>query len=48
MQFYMLLTKGLADAKIQLDLLGDKNQDMTLEEVLTFVNVKEAGKCTAS
>ena len=29
-----VLTRGLADSEIQLDLLGDKNQDMTLEEVL--------------
>ena len=28
-----VLTRGLADQDIQLDLLSDKNQNMTLEEV---------------
>ena len=42
-----VLTHGLADSKIQLDLLGDKNQDMTLEEVLQFVEAKESGKQSA-
>ena len=32
-----VLTCGLADNEIQLDLLGDKNQDMTLEEVFQFI-----------
>ena len=31
-----------------MDLLGDKNQDMTLEQVLGFVEAKEAGKRSAS
>ena len=31
-----------------MDLLGNKNQDMTLEEVLKFVEAKEAGKRSAS
>ena len=31
-----------------MDLLGDKNQDMTLEQVLTFVEAKEAGKRSAA
>lgn len=39
-----VLIRGLADSKIQLDLLGDKNQDMSLETVLQFVEAKEAGK----
>ena len=34
--------------EIQLDLLGDKNQDMTLEQVFQFVEAKEAGKRSAS
>ena len=42
------LTRGVADAEIQLDLLGDKNQDMALEEVLQFIEAKEAGKRSAS
>ena len=42
-----VLTRGLADSEIQLDLLGDKNQDMTPEEVLQFVEAKESGKRSA-
>ena len=43
-----VLTKGIADPEIQLDLLGDKNQDMTLEEVFKFVEAKESRKRSAS
>ena len=43
-----VITRGLADSEIQLDLLGDRSQDMTLEEVLKFVEAKEAGKRSAS
>ena len=43
-----VLTKGIADHEIQLDLLGTKNQDMSLEEVFQFVEAKEAGKRSAS
>ena len=42
------LARGVADPDIQLDLLGDKNQDMTLEEVAQFIEAKEAGKRSAS
>ena len=42
-----VLIKGLADHEIQLDLLGDTNQDMSLEEVFRFVEAKEAGKRSA-
>jgi hypothetical protein len=42
------LTRGIADPDIQLDLLSDKNQDITLEDVLQFVEAKEAGKRSAS
>lgn len=42
-----VLTHGLADSEIKLDLLGDKNQDMALEEVFQFVEAKEAGKRSA-
>ena len=42
-----ILTHGLADSEIQLNLLGDKNQDMALEEVFQFVEAKEAGKRSA-
>lgn len=40
--------RGIADPDIQLDLLGDKNQNMTLEEVTQFVEAKEARKRSAS
>lgn len=43
-----VLSKGLHDADIQLDLLGDNNQDMTLEEVIHFVEAKESVKRSAS
>ena len=43
-----VLSRGLGDPEIQLDLLGDKNQDMTLEEVFQFIESKEAGKRSAS
>ena len=36
-----------ADSELQLDLLGDKNQDMTLEEVVQFVEAKESTKRSA-
>jgi hypothetical protein len=39
-----VVTRGVVDPDIQLDLLGDKNQNMTLEEVFQFVEAKEAGK----
>ena len=42
------LTRGITDPEIQLDLLGDKNKDMTLEDVFQFVEAKEAGKRSAS
>ncbi|GFR68199.1 hypothetical protein ElyMa_000270900 [Elysia marginata] len=42
------LIRGTADSDIQLDLLSDKNQDMSLEDVLQFVEAKEAGKRSAS
>ena len=41
------MTRGLADSEIQLDLLGDKNQNITLEEVFQFIEAKEAGKQSA-
>ena len=43
-----VLCRGLDDSEIQMDLLGDKNQDMALEQVLRFVEAKEAGKRSAS
>ena len=43
-----VLCRGLENTEIQMDLLGDKNQDMTMEQVLRFVKAKEAGKRSAS
>ncbi|CAE1167716.1 unnamed protein product [Acanthosepion pharaonis] len=43
-----ILSRGIADSDIQLDLLGDKNQDVSLEEVFQFIKAKEAGKRSAS
>ena len=43
-----VLCRGLEDSEIQMDLLGNKNQDMTLEQVLGFVEAKETGKRSAS
>ena len=43
----VVFTRGIADAESQLDLLGDKNQDMKLE-VFQFVEAKEAGKRSTS
>ena len=34
--------------EIQLELLGDRNQNMTLEQVFKFVEAKEAGRLSAS
>ena len=42
-----VLVRGLADSEVQLDLLGDKNQDMALEEFFHFIEAKEAGKPSA-
>ena len=42
-----VLARGIAD-EIQLDLLGDQNQDMPLEEMLSFIEAKESGKRSAS
>ena len=43
-----VVIRGLEDPEIQPDLLGDKNQDMTFEEVLRFIEAKDAGKRSAS
>ena len=42
-----VVTRGLADNDIQLDLLGDQNQNMTSEEVIKFIEAKESGKRSA-
>ena len=43
-----VICRGLEDSDIRLDLLGQTNQDMTLDEVLSFVEAKETGKRSAS
>ena len=43
-----VLTRGIADQDIQLDLLSEQRQDMTLDEMITFVEAKESGKRSAS
>ena len=42
------LSRGLSDPEIQMDLLGDINQNMTLEDIYKFIEAKEAGKRSAS
>ena len=44
----VVLCRGLEDNDIQVDLLGDRNQEMTLEQVLKFIEAKKAGKSSAS
>ena len=40
--------RGLYDQEIRQDILGDQNQEMTLEEVMKFVETKESGKRSAN
>ena len=42
------LCRGIEDTEIQLNLLGHTNQDMSLNEVVHFVEAKEAGKRSAN
>ena len=42
------LIRGLADEDIQLDILGQCNQNLTLEETLQMTEAKESGKRSAS
>ena len=42
------LTVGIAESDINLDLLGDKNQNMILEEAFLFIEAKEAGRLSAT
>ena len=42
-----VLFRGLADSDIQLELLGHTNHDMNLEQVVSFIESKEAGKRSA-
>ena len=43
-----VITRGISDSEIQLELLGDMNQNMKPEEVFQFIKAKEAGKRSAT
>jgi hypothetical protein len=43
-----VIVRGIVDKEIQLDLLSDRNQEMPLEEVMRYVEAKEAGKRSAN
>ena len=43
-----VLTRGIIESDVQLDLLGDCSQNMPMEGVLKFVEGKQAGKRSAS
>ena len=42
------LARGIVDDEIQLDLISDQNQKMKIEELIKFVEAREAGKRSAS
>ncbi|KAJ8342205.1 hypothetical protein SKAU_G00321330 [Synaphobranchus kaupii] len=43
-----VIARGIADSEIQLDLLGEKNQDMPLKDMIEYIEAKESGKRSAS
>ena len=43
-----VLACGLADPEIRLSLLSDENQEMSLEQMIKFIEAKEIGKKSAS
>ena len=43
-----VLIRGIADQEIQMEVLGDTNQDPTFEEALRIIEAKEAGKRSAT
>ena len=43
-----VVARGIADQEIQLDLLGEKNQDMSLKDVIEYIEAKESGKRSAT
>ena len=43
-----VIARGIADQEIQLDLLGEKNQDMPLKDIIEYIEAKESGKRSAS
>ena len=42
------ITRGISDSEIQMELLGEQNQNMSLEEIISYIEAKEAGKRSAS
>ena len=42
-----IIARGISDSDIQLELLGHQNQHMSLEETISFIEAKEAGKRSA-
>ena len=43
-----VIAHGIADQEIQLDLLGEKNQDMTLRDMIEYIEANESGKRSES
>ena len=43
-----VIARGISDQEIKLDLLGEKNQDMTLKDMIEYIEAKESGKRSAS
>ena len=43
-----VIAHSIAEQEIQLDLLGEKNQDMPLKDIIEYIEAKESGKCSAS
>lgn len=43
-----VVARGIADQEIQLDLLGEKNQNMPLRDMIEYIEAKESGKRSAS
>lgn len=43
-----VIARGIADQEIQLDLLGEKNQNMPLKDMIEYIEAKESGKRSAS
>lgn len=43
-----IITRNITDNDIQLELLGSENQNMSLEEVIRFIEAKESGKRSAT
>lgn len=43
-----VIARGIADQEIQLDLLGEKNQNMPLRDMVEYIEAKESWKHSAS